>query len=138
GDRHLQDFSVGIGNTYRPNRTATLDPGATLVPAGGDCSRATPLPIASNSSPMDWVTSSADRNGFPSSRGTAIPDSSGTTAVPDPCCAGKTAPSTDERSTAGAALTATAAFGLAGAGDAGTATLTAGSASGPLSSTPSG
>src|SRR5258708_4657902 len=61
---------------YRPNFTITLDPAATLAPGDGDCSRATPLPMASRSRPTSWAASTAERTFLPRNDGTAIPPSS--------------------------------------------------------------
>ena len=68
---------------YRSNCTVTCAPAATCVPAGGDCCRATPLPTASNSSPVSCAASTAPRTVLPTNDGTTMPPcSTSSTTVP--------------------------------------------------------
>src|SRR5256885_2739181 len=68
---------------HRPNLTVTLDPAATCEPAGGDCSRAMPLPTASKSRPLSSAISIAERTLLPANDGTTIPPcSTSRTTVP--------------------------------------------------------
>src|SRR5438132_13921724 len=68
---------------HRPNLTVTLDPAATCEPAGGDCSRAMPLPTASKSRPLCSAISIAERTLLPANDGTTIPPcSTSRTTVP--------------------------------------------------------
>src|SRR5580765_389879 len=57
---------------YLPNLTITRDPAATFAPGAGDCSRATPLPTASRSSPASCAASTAARTFLPKNEGTAM------------------------------------------------------------------
>src|SRR5208282_1756132 len=67
----------------RPNCTVTCAPAATCVPADGDCCRATPLPMASISSPASCAASTAPRTVLPTNDGTSIPPgSTSRTTVP--------------------------------------------------------
>src|SRR5208282_1434771 len=61
---------------YLPKRTVMRDPVATCVPGKGDCSRATPLPMALRSSPASCAASIASRKFLPRKDGTSIPPSS--------------------------------------------------------------
>src|ERR1700691_2973574 len=61
--------------TYRPKCTVMCDPTATCAPGRGDCSRATPLPTASRSSPASCAASMATRTFLPRNDGTSIPPS---------------------------------------------------------------
>src|SRR5581483_11178870 len=64
------------------NLTVIFCPAARRLPAGGDCSRATPLPTTSMSSPDCWAISIAARIGFPRKDGTITPLSTARTTVP--------------------------------------------------------
>ena len=68
---------------YWPNCTVTCAPADTCVPAGGDCWRAKPLPMASSSRPASWAASTAPRTVLPTNDGTSIPPcSTSNTTVP--------------------------------------------------------
>ena len=67
---------TGTGPIHLPKRTVIRDPAATCAPGRGDCSRATPLPTASRSSPASCAASIATRRFLPRNDGTSIPPSS--------------------------------------------------------------
>src|SRR5258708_377319 len=68
---------------YRSKRTVIRVPAVTCDPAGGDWSRATPLPTASRSKLLSSASSTAARNCFPRKEGTAMPPcSTSKTTVP--------------------------------------------------------
>src|SRR6476620_11103844 len=67
----------------RPNLTVTDVTDATCEQGGGDCSRASPLPTASRSSPFSWAISIAVLTLLPRNDGTRIPPcSTSNTTVP--------------------------------------------------------